>query len=201
MYYICKIINLKNIIMKRNVKIFSLVVLFVSTMIFTQSCDKVKEAAEFDVKQDLPTMKFDLDSASTKEVRVLYENSFDINLDSILEANGIDKGKIKNGKFEEIRVSIDNPTAEMNLGFVSSLEFKVSENANFEGAETLAEAKDIDPDATEIIFKMTDKTMDKYLEMSKFYFRLYGNKVGEIPVEKLPLLLKSKIKFTVSPLN
>jgi len=187
--------------MKRKLLPISLIALFISTMFITQSCDKVTEAAEFDVKKDLPTMHFDLDSASTKEVVVLYENYFDINLDSILKANGIDAGKIKNGTFEEIIIRIENPTPEMTLGFITSLDFKVSETEGFEDSETLAEAKDIAADATEIIFKVTDKTMDKYLEMSKFYFRLYGNKVGEVPVDKLPLELDAKVKFTVSPLS
>ena len=187
--------------MKKKLLPISFIAIFISAMLFTQSCEKVKEAAEFDVKKDLPTMHFDLDSASTKEEVVLYENSFDINLDSILNANGIDAGKIKAGKFEEIIVSIDNPTPEMTLGFISSLDFKVSETEGFEKSETLAEAKDISADATKIVFKVTDKTMDKYLERSKFYFRLYGNKVGQVPVDKLPLKLDSKVKFTVSPLN
>jgi len=187
--------------MKRKLLPISIIALFISTMLFTQSCDKVVEAAEFDVKKDMPTIKFDIDSASTKEVVVLYEGFFDINLDSILEANGIDKGIVKNGTFEKIMIKIDNPTPEMTLGFITSLDFKISEDEGFTVEETLAEAKNIKADATEIIFKVTDKTMDKYLERSKFFFRLYGNKVGEVPVEKLPLLLDSKIKFTVSPLS
>ena len=187
--------------MKRKLLPISLIALFISTMFITQSCDKVTEAAEFDVKKELPTVHFDLDSASTKEVVILYEDFFDINLDSILEANGVDKGKVKDGKFESITISIDNPTPEMQLGFITELDFKVASDESFEDAEVLASAHDIKIGDTKIEFKVSDKALDKYIEMSKFYFRLYGEKVGEIPVETLPLLLDAKVKFTVSPLS
>ena len=188
--------------MKKRLISGGMVVLAIFAMVFTQSCDKVKEAAEFDVKKDLPTQHFTLDSASTKgEEEVLYENFFDINLDSILEANGIDKGKIKNGKFKEITLTIEDPTPEMELGFVSSGRFVVSETEDFANEEMIAQAKNIEVGDISVTFDINDAYLDKYLDQSKFYFRLYGVKESEMPVDKLPLLMKSKIQFTVSPLN
>jgi hypothetical protein len=191
--------------MKKTLFPLGIVVLLFSSLFVFQSCKKIVEAAEFDVDKDLPQQRFVLDSASTKgEEVILYESFFDIDLDKILEDNGIDKGKIKDGKISALKITIDEPTPEMEevgLGFVSSLRFVVSEESDYAVEEQIAEAKDIQQGDQSIVFKMNDKYLDKYLELSKFYFRLYGVKESEIPVEEIALLLDSRVKFTVSPLN
>jgi len=177
-------------------------VLLLSSLFVFQSCDKVVEAAEFDVSKDLPQQSFVLDSASTKEEElILYEHFFDIDLDKILEEHGIDKGKIKNGEITAIRISVDEEAPEVNLGFVRALRFVVSESSDYSEEELIGEARDIQPTDRSITFEMNDANLDRYLEMSKFYFRLYGIKVAEIPKEEIEVFLDSKVKFTVSPLN
>jgi hypothetical protein len=191
--------------MKKTLFPLGIVVLLFSSLFVFQSCKKIVEAAEFDVDKDLPQQRFVLDSASTKgEEVILYENFFDIDLDKILEDNGIDKGKIKDGKISALKITLDEPTPEMEeigLGFVSSLRFVVSEESDYAAEEQIAEAKNIQHGDQSIVFKINDKYLDKYLEQSKFYFRLYGVKESEIPVEEIALLLDSRVKFTVSPLN
>lgn len=168
-----------------------------------QSCDKVKDLVAFDVEQTMPDQHFDLDSASTtaKEETKLYESLFDINLDSILDANGMDKGKIEDGQFTKLVLLIDNPSALEEFGFVSTLTFKVSEAEDFATSMIIATATDIKKGDTEIIFDINSETLDQYLALSTFYFRIYGTVVGPMAVNKLPLILKSKVGFTVKPLE
>jgi len=188
--------------MKKRLLPIGIIALLLSSLFVFQSCEKVVEAAEFDVSKDLPQQSFVLDSATTKgEEVILYENFFDIDLDKILEEHGIDKGKVKNGKITAIKISVDESTPEIYLGFVSSLRFVVSEGSDYSEEELIGEARDIEPNARSIVFEMNDANLDRYLEMSKFYFRLYGVKEAEIPEREIKLLLDSKVKFTVSPLN
>jgi len=189
--------------MKNQTKLLSVIALFVIGALFTQSCAKFEDAVAFEVNQDLPPHHFDLDSASTstKGESLLYSAYYRINIDSIFEANEIDKGKISEGKFKQIIIEIDNPTERMNFGFISSLSFRLGETENPDNAAIIAHAEGIGPNAIKITFQVNDGNMDKYLEQDKFFFFVFGTLEGDVPVEKLPLVIKSKIQFKVSPLK
>lgn len=176
--------------------------IMLSSAFMMQSCDKVADLVAFNVDKTLPTQHFDLDSASTiKGETMLYESFFDINLDSILAANGVDKGTISEGKFKEIILSINNPSSKMQFGFVSSLTFVLSETEGFEAPKTFATASDIQPGDVKATFVVNNEVMDHYLEISKFYYRIYGTQISPVPVVTLPLILESKVGFTVKPLK
>ncbi|MCK5846116.1 MAG: hypothetical protein KAG84_01660 [Bacteroidales bacterium] len=189
--------------MKKQVQFFSVIALFVMGALFTQSCEKIKEAAAFNVQQELPDHHFDLDSSATssKGEALLYSAYYEINIDSIFKANDIDKGKISEGKFKKILISIEDPKDAMQFGFLSSISFRLGENEDQNDAVIIASAKDIKQGDTEIVFDVNDDNMDKYLEQDKFFFFVFGTLTGPVPVEKLPLIIKSQIEFKVSPLN
>ena len=189
--------------MKNQAKLFSIISIFILGALFTQSCEKVKDAVAFNVDQDLPDHHFSLDSANTsaKGETLLYFNSYMLNMDSIFEANGVDAGIISEGKFKQLVLEIDNPSDEMELGFVSTVSFRIGQTEKPENAKTIATAKGINHGDTKIIFEVNSETMDKYLEQKKFFFFVYGTLVSQVPVEKLPLVIKSKVQFKVSPLK
>ena len=190
--------------MKKTINLLSITALFAVLALFTQSCDKVKDAVAFDVNQDLPAQHFDLDSTTTAakgDVKLLYSDYYEINLDSVFEAHEIDKGKLSDGTFKELELSIENPSDDMNFSFVKSLDFKLGESSDPSKALTIASAYNIDPTGTKIVFKLNNENMTDFLEQAKFHYFLYGEITGPVPVVTLPLIIKSKVKFTVNPLN
>ena len=189
--------------MKNQIKLLGVIALFVIATFSIQSCEKVQDAVAFKVDQDLPAHHFDLDSAATsaKGESLLYSAYYKINIDSIFKANNIDKGKISEGKFKEIIIEIENPTDEMDFGFISSLSFRLGESEAPEESAIIAHAEGISSDAIKIVFQVNDDNMDKYLEQDKFFFFVFGTLERAVPVEKLPLIIRSKIQFKVSPLK
>ncbi|RLD40872.1 MAG: hypothetical protein DRI86_14475 [Bacteroidetes bacterium] len=189
--------------MKKNIKLFSALALFVMGALFTQSCEKIKDAVSFKVEQDLPDHHFDLDSAATssKGENLLYQAYYEINIDSVFEANGIDKGKISDGKFKQIIIKVDDSDTQMNFGFLESLSFRLGDSDNAMEAVTIAAATNIKDGDMELIFDVNDDSVDKYLEQDRFYFFVFGKILKPVPVEQLPLLIKSKIEFQVNPLD
>jgi hypothetical protein len=189
--------------MKKKLFTIGIVLFVLSSAFMIQSCDKAKDLVAFDVSKQLPDHHFDLDSATTtvKGETMLYESLFDIDLDSILEANGMDRGQIEGGEFEEIVLLIDNPSALEEFGFISTLTFKLSESEDFASSLEIARATNIKKGDTEIKFTVNGETLDQYLQNSTFYFRLYGTLESPVPVDRLALILRSKVGFTVKPLN
>ncbi len=189
--------------MKKRTVIVGAIVLFFSTSLLFQSCNKIKDLVAFDVNKPLPTQKFEIDSASAsaKGDILLFESSFYINLDSILAANDISAAKISNSKFKKILLSIVNPSATRQFGFASHLSVKLSTNDQFDNAELIASASNIKPGDSTITFKMENIALDKYIEQSTFYYRLYGSIISPVPVTKLAVEMQSAVQFTVKPLK
>ncbi len=188
--------------MKKNVLFFGLFLSIISLGIV--SCDKVADLVAFDIEKSMPDQHFDVDSSTTAakgaEIK-LYESYFDINLDSILDANGIDKGKISNATFKQISIAIENPTPEMELGFVNSISIKLYDNKDYNDGKTIATASGIKTGDQSVIFNVNNESLDPYFENSKFYYRIYGVLEYPISVNKMPLVFSSKTKFTIKPLK
>lgn len=190
--------------MKKNFLFLGVFSVILMMGVFTQSCDKVADLVAFDVEQSLPDQHFDVDSSSTAvkgaEI-VLDEGFFDINLDSVLTANGIDQGTLSDSKFKEIVITIDNPTPEMEMGFVSTITFKLYENNEYKDGKIIANATGIKAGDKSATFAVNNESLDAYFQNSKFYYRIYGTLEHSLPIGKLPLIFSSKVKFTVKPLK
>ena len=190
--------------MKTRILLFSAVLMLFTSAILTQSCKKVEEAASFNLAKNMPNKQFDLDSAntaiSTKGETLLYESSYSFNLDSILKASGAEKASIDNGAFKEIELHIDNPSALEEFGFMSSVSFQLSLTPDFSEYEVVAEATKISKGDVIVVLNMNGKSLDRYLKNDIFYFRLYGKVEKAVPVAFLPMIIKSKLGFTVHPI-
>jgi hypothetical protein len=151
--------------MKKKLLSFSIIMSLVAGAFMMQSCEELKDLAAFDVDKDLPSQYFTLDSASTKDKgeKMLYESSFFVNLDSILEANGVDRGNVSDGRFDQISLSIDNPSPKMQFGFLSKVTFKLSETPDFAVENTIASASNIQVGDTEIVLNINSQNLDNYI--------------------------------------
>jgi hypothetical protein len=188
--------------MKRKLNSVLVILSFIVAGFTTQSCEKIKDLVAFDVEQNLPGQYFALDSTTTtKSETILHQSSFKVNLDSIFAANGIDKGTISSGQFKSILLSIVNPTADAQFGFLSDIRFVVSETENFAGEEIIAEAHNIQKGDISLTLAVNSNAIDKYINNRQFFYRVYGTLVGPVPVRLLPLVMDSKIGFTVKPLE
>lgn len=190
--------------MKKNFLFLGVISVILTMGLFTQSCNKIEDLVAFDVQQTLPDQHFDVDSSATtaKGAEIILNEAFlDINLDSILSANGIDQGTLSNSQFKEIVVIIDNPTPQMEMGFVSTLTLKLYRNKDFTDGFTIASATGIKAGDVSATFAVNNDNIDAYLQSSKFYYRIYGTLEHSLPVNKLPLIFSSKVKFTVKPLK
>jgi len=190
--------------MKNRIILFGAVLMLFTSAILTQSCKKIEEAASFDLAMNMPNKHFDLDSANTavssKGETLLYESSYSFNLDSVLKANGADQASIDNGAFKEIELHIDNPGVLEEFGFLSSASFQLSLTPDFSEYEVIAEATKISKGDVIIVLNMKGKSLNRYLKNHVFYFRLYGKVEKAVPVAFLPLIIKSKLGFTVHPI-
>lgn len=188
--------------MRKNFLLAGVFTTILMTALFTQSCDKVKDLVAFDVEQSLPDQHFDVDSNNTVKGEILLDESFlDINLDSILNANGIDQGILSGTQFTQIDITIDNPTPEMEIGFVSTLTLRLYDNKDYLDGKVIATAAGIKTGDKSATFIVNSENLDPYFQKSKFYYRIYGTKEYELMVKKLPLIFSSKVKFTVKPLK
>ncbi len=195
--------------MKTKTILFAVILAAVPFLFLTQSCDKVKdeisEATKFDVSMDLPDHYFVLDSndfkssVSIKEETILTEQAININIDSILSANGLSSASLSDAGFTHITVLMDDPLPDANFDFMSGMRVVLSENENFDPETQIAIAEDIPAGSTSVTFTLDNSAIQSFIDNHNFHLRLYGQ-MGPLPWPMLPLILQSGVEFTVNPL-
>ena len=195
--------------MKTKTILFAVILAAVPFLFLTQSCDKVKdeinEASKFDVSMDLPDHYFVLDSndfkssTSIKEETILTEQAININIDSILSANGLSSASLSDAGFTHITVLMNNPLPDANFDFMSGMRVVLSENENFDPETQIAIAENIPAGSTSVTFTLDNSAIQSFIDNHNFHLRLYGQ-MGPLPWPMLPLILQSGIEFTVNPL-
>ncbi len=195
--------------MKTKTILFAVILAAVPFLFLTQSCDKVKdeisEATKFDVSMDLPDHYFVLDSndfkssTSIKEETILTEQAININIDSILSANGLSSASLSDAGFTHITVLMNNPLPDANFDFMSGMRVVLSENENFDPETQIAIAEDIPAGSTSVTFTLDNSAIQSFIDNHNFHLRLYGQ-MGPLPWPMLPLILQSGVEFTVNPL-
>jgi len=189
--------NLETTTMKTKfawVTIFLLLV-SVTTLTILPSCEKVKEAAKFKVKYDLPDSRFTVDPLTLlKSEHLLYSQPYTVNIDSILGAN---KGLVSKINVYKIRLSVVSPD-DVTLGWIDS------------GRITITPAGGVPIDiATTPAITSTMRTFDfivKDTDVSSamngtFQLDVYGSVKPPIPTSSFELLLQSGLEITISPLK
>ena len=184
--------------MKARFSLITLVVLLVAGMtLFTmQSCDKVKDATAIKVKYKLPDRTFTIDSLThLKTEQLLYSQTFNVPLDSILGANN--NGLLGNVTFYLLQATVVSP-AWVTLDWVSSGRITVTpaNGAPIEVATTTS----IDPLTRTINFQVKNLDIASSIN-GPFTMDMYGNLTGPIPTGSIQMLLTSGIEITINPLG
>lgn len=165
-----------------------------TSFVFLQSCEKIKQAAKFKVKYDLPDTQFTIDTSTfLKSELVLYSQVYSaINIDSII---GPGAGLVDRVSFYKLRVSIVSP-ASATINWLSSARITVTPQGGI--------PIEI---ATSPTIKATDRSIDfivkdvdiKATVKKPFIITLYGNLNGNIPTLPMEVLIQSGLEITVSP--
>lgn len=199
--------------MKTKQIFFALIIAAIPFLFITQSCEKIKdeinEAAAFDVPIDLPDYHFDLDSASlTKSAAsinaevVITEQSVNVNLDSILSANGVSSATLSSASFTSVVISMTDTVTfpDVNFDFMDGMRVVLSSTSDFSSETQVAHAESIPAGAKKVTLILNNPGIQSFIDNQNFYLRLYGTLGAPAPMAVIPLVLQSGIQFTVNPL-
>ena len=183
--------------MKAKFSLIALVVLLSAGTIFLAfpSCSKVKDATSFKVKRRLPDRTFTIDSIShLKTEQLLYSESYNANIDSILGANN---GLLGNVTFYLFQVSVVSPSW-VTLDWLSSgrITLVPASGTPIEVATTTS----IDPLTKTINFQIKNLDVASGIN-GPFTLNMYGNLTGPIPTGSIQMLLQSGLEITINPLG
>ncbi|MDD2965646.1 MAG: hypothetical protein PHQ65_10385 [Bacteroidales bacterium] len=192
--------------MKKNALLSLLFLGLASLLVSTTSCDKVKEAASFDVKINAPAHQFTLDSADYLTKSTLEESLFtyqlvNINIDSVLNAAGISSATISNGGVTNTTLTILLPPGS-NFDWLQSA--RVTAAATLEGLPTgtqIAHTGTINPGSSTLDLILDNAALTTFINNSNFYVGVFGTLVGPLPSSQVTCVFNSTFVFTVNPLG
>ena len=190
----------------KKTSLLALLFAFSATMIFTSSCDKVKDLTSFDVRITAPEHRFTLDSVGMPVKSSMTETLFtyqlvNVNIDSILQANGISSATISNGGLTEVVLAIVLPVGT-TFDWLSS--GRAVASLTLEGLATgtqIAHTAPIAPGSTSVNLILDNAAMTPFINNNNFYIGVYGTLLGPLPTTTVTCTLNSTFTFTVSPLG
>lgn len=161
-------------------------------------CERIKNAAEFDILYAVPQTQITVDStileAAGNEVMVL-ERTLHISLDSLRRRHNLDS--FEEAKFDYIRLEVDAPS-DANLRWIQNLTATVI-------ASGISE--------TEVANYVSDGTVDKTIDMAleeapitpflmaeTFKIRIYARVAPPLPASVVTMNLNARIRITVQPI-
>lgn len=178
---------------------------FVMAFVAT-SCDKVKELASFKVSINSPEHRFVLDSANfltkaSMEETLLTSQHITVNIDSVLNANGVSSATITNGTLTNVVMAIVAPEGT-NFDWLSSARVTASTSLeNLANGTEVAHTGTIEAGSTSITFILDNAAITQYINNNNFYIGLYGTLAGPLPASQITLSLNSTVVFTINPLG
>lgn len=185
--------------MKTRVAI-SLLILLAIPMVYFTSCNKVKELATVTVSMKLPRQHFTLQGSGLKTSDiVLYSGSVKINLDSILNANGLSAGVIQTTSFSYLAVTIEQPP-DSTFHWLQSMRATFSNNQNYNPEYEVGSVTNNDPNARTVVITTNNVNIRPYLTNPGFYIRIYGVLNGPIPAVTYGMFLDGTIQLTIEPI-
>jgi hypothetical protein len=162
------------------------------------SCEKIKNAAEFDLLYSVPETKITVDSTileAAGNVVMVLEKTIHISLDSIRQKHNLDK--FEEARFDYIRLEVDIP-ARADLRWIQRLEATViapgiSETRVASYVSDGSSSKTID-------MVLDDAPITPFLMAETFRLRIYASVTPPLPASVVKLNLKSRIRITVQPI-
>lgn len=165
---------------------------------YTTSCEKIKEAAEFDLLYNVPEVSFNVDSTAVSiagEEVIALETSIFIDVDSLNRRHNLKK--IESARFDFIRLQVVSPT-NINLNWLKSLRATL----RAEGMPETEIATYVNEGEQDLIVDMVqnNSNITPFLLKKQFYLRIYTQFNPPLPVRTVTMLMNSRIRITVQPL-
>lgn len=172
--------------------------LFLSAVFLLLGCDKIKDAAKFDILYNIPDARFTVDSNTVElagNEELMLEKSIRISVDSLKSKHDIKN--IDEAKIDFIRLEIETPPGA-NLDWIQSIRASVV-------SETLPELfvaskENNTPGAVTLDLNIEQERITSYLLEESFSIRIYAKVLPPLSVEEITLQLKSRIRITVQPI-
>lgn len=179
---------------------------FTAAMVLTSSCEKVKDLTSFNVKIEAPEHRFTLDSAAMPLKSTATETLFtyqmvNVNIDSILQSNGISSATISNGGLTDVVLAIVLPVGT-TFDWLSSARAVAS--LTLEGLATgtqIAHTATLAPGSTSVNLVLDNAAITQFINNNNFYIGVYGTLLGPLPSTTVTCTLNSSFTFTVNPLG
>lgn len=178
---------------KSSLNTFLLILIAGVSIYLFPSCEKIKDAATFKVKYDLPDLNYTIDSLSLLKTEMeLYSQSFSINIDSIA---GASNGLVKRVSFYKMKLSIVSPLSA-KLNWLNSARITLTPEG--ESPVDIATSGTINPAENFIDFALNDVDLATAMK-NPFIITVYGNLNGTIPDLPMQMLMQSGLEITISP--
>lgn len=161
-------------------------------------CEKVKDAAEFDLLYNVPQSEITIDSGmliTDDEYNLVIEKTLNIDLDSIRRKHNFDK--IEDARFDYIRLEAQSPTG-INLDWITKLRATVSSSGS--GEQDVATYAGEDAGKPTIDLRLSDVSILEHLLNETFTLKIYTTIQGPLPADEIKILTKSRIRITVQPI-
>lgn len=174
-------------------------------LFLTQSCDELKDLASFDHSFDLPTQSFTVDSTEYKSSSnimswtEMYRYDVEVDLQKVLDDNGLTSAEFRDGRFESFFAEITAPEGT-TFSFATKMRVVVALNSDFSDQVVVAESGNIEPTATSATFDIEPLDITPYIEAPVFFVKLDGYRTGPLPVTAVDLNLDGRATVTVNPL-
>lgn len=165
---------------------------------FIQSCEKVKDATEFDLLYNVPQSEITVDSGmliTDNEYNLVIEKTIHLDLDSIRNKHNFDK--IEDARFDFIRLEAQSPS-NMNLDWITKLRATVSSRGS--GEKDVATYAGEDAGKPTIDLRLSDVSILEHLMNETFTLKIYTTIQGPLPDDEMKIITKSRIRITVQPL-
>ncbi|MGE5381917.1 MAG: hypothetical protein ACM3PX_00670 [Omnitrophica WOR_2 bacterium] len=182
----------------RNLK-YSLLPAIAILVLSITSCQKIKDAAQFDLLYNVPESTITVDSVIVQhagnEVLILAK-TISINLDSIKRKHNL--SAFKDAKFDFIRLLADQPE-NMNLDWIKTLRATVTAPGISETdvASYTAAAPTGKPSLDMVI---GGNSITSFMMEQNFTLKIYIEVTPPLPADVMKVLLDSRIRITVQPI-
>lgn len=191
--------------MNSTLRLFAILALL-PFLFLTQSCDEIKDLAAFDAKVDLPAETVVLDSMSYKssdgilEWNILKQYKIDVDLQKVLDDNGVSSADFTNGRIDRYTATLVSPPG-VTFTFMDQMKATVALDENFSDEVEVAKSLSFDPSTTTITFEAYDIDITSYIKAEKgFYLRVYGFKTTELPVPSVEINFEGEVRVRVNPI-
>lgn len=182
------------------------IVAFLPFLFTTQSCDEIKDLASFETTVDMPAETFTVDSMSYKsssevqEWRILKEYTIAVNLQQVLDDNGVSSADFENGRVDSYEATLISPDGVDFSSWTDKMKVTASLKDDFSGEVLIAQTIGIDPGAKTVAFSVEDVDITSYIKADEFYLRVWAYKVNPLPVPLIEIEVKGEVSIKVNPI-